>query len=106
MRVCTLHLAITLGIRRFSREIIKKYASYCIIACVLTWRRRRDSNILKESYGAVLSMGFSTRLQKHLQIPPPAGRCPIWTPLEFREHRIYTASVTDRRAPDLHSLRP
>lgn len=44
MRVCTLHLAITLGIRRFSREIIKKYASYCIIACVLTWRRRRDSN--------------------------------------------------------------
>lgn len=38
MRVCTLHLAITLGIRRFSREIIKKYASYCIIACVLTWQ--------------------------------------------------------------------
>ena len=38
MRVCTLHLAITLGIRLFSREIIKKYASYCIIACVLTCR--------------------------------------------------------------------
>lgn len=37
MRVCTLHLAITLGIRLFSRVIIKKYASYCIIACVLTW---------------------------------------------------------------------
>ena len=44
MRVCTLHLAITLGIRLFSREITKKYASYCIIACVLTWQRRKDSN--------------------------------------------------------------
>ena len=38
MRVCTLHLAITFGIRLFSRKIIKKYASYCIIACVLTCR--------------------------------------------------------------------
>ena len=44
MRVCTLHLAITLGIRLFSREIIKKYASYCIIACVLTWSEWRGSN--------------------------------------------------------------
>ena len=44
MRVCTLHLAITLGIRLFSRVIIKKYASYCIIACVLTWCARRDLN--------------------------------------------------------------
>ena len=44
MRVCTLHLAITLGIRLFSRVIIKKYASYCIIACVLTWSEWRGSN--------------------------------------------------------------
>ena len=44
MRVCTLHPAITLGIRLFSRVIIKKYASYCIIACVLTWQREKDSN--------------------------------------------------------------
>ena len=44
MRVCTLHLAITLDIRLFSREIIKKYASYCIIACVLTWSEWRDLN--------------------------------------------------------------
>ena len=44
MRVCTLHLAITLGIRLFFREIIKKYASYCIIACVLTWSEWRGSN--------------------------------------------------------------
>ena len=53
MRVCTLHLAITLGIRRFSREIIKKYASYCIIACVLTWLRRRDLNPRPSGYEKV-----------------------------------------------------
>ena len=36
MRVCTLRLAIRLDIRLFSRGIIKKYPSYCIIAWVLT----------------------------------------------------------------------
>lgn len=64
MRVCTLHLAITLGIRRFSREIIKKYASYCIIACVLTWRRRRDSNP-RDPFGAytISNRARSTKLR-------------------------------------------
>ena len=40
MCVCTLCLAITLDIRLYSIGIIKKYASYCIIACVLTWHVR------------------------------------------------------------------
>ena len=44
MQVCTLLLAITLDIRLFSIGIIKKYVSYCIIACVLTWLLLRDSN--------------------------------------------------------------
>ncbi len=44
MRVCTLLPRILLDIRLFSRGIIKKYASYCIIACVLTWWGKVDSN--------------------------------------------------------------
>lgn len=28
----------------FLKEIRKKYASCCIIACVLTWQREKDSN--------------------------------------------------------------
>ena len=58
MRVCTLHLAITLGIRLFSREIIKKYASYCIIACVLTCQRvtKRSRIKVKVSKSSVTAL--------------------------------------------------
>ena len=76
MRVCTLHLAITLGIRLFSREIIKKYASYCIIACVLTWSEWRGSNPRPDGPKSMSVSSNRTFLRFLLLSSTPA--VPLW----------------------------